>query len=731
MAERESLLKAPTIELNEGSNTKYPKTGSLDYNEAQQSPSGVCEAEHPGNRQVRSKPLKWVLLLFAVLAGVYLLPSSSKQRQDQNSLPPPPPPEPISITELPLPPVITTTTPGACTHPSGCIAQTSTHFQSGDFTPDGTHIVVNIEFIGAPAPPDPASIYTGEQLILLKTNGDTFATGEAWKCLTCGISRENKHLIKAHGDYPHVSRSGLKILWGQTIIECSGDLFSSAECTAEKTHIYPIFWQITPDGPESGSGSNTGGAMRELRLHPDDRHLGWNSFTENGGQHAYLGRLEFNPRPTTADGRIQTPRYDLVNVQALITPTGPAPITTDQQAKTLTINPEAITIGELRGFSGDGSEILYLGYPRESSNIDIFAVHILTGVIRRLTSHPEYIDPVSFSRDNNWFVGMDTRESNRSMFMAGLRGIPPVTDLVTVMAAASVRNNQDRRFFQPVLLDAVGDRGGYFGQRVNAPPSSSRAKTDTDTDTSQDGREGEDGREGSGSISDPNWNGRADPAFSPDGTSIVYWQSLVTEPACGGANPLQCPESTADGGRRYRVMLARLRSRIPSEAAKVFDVPERIPWAMPFPPGAVVPEPYIPEEGVYTLWGESGGYANVTLQLQRDAAGNGRVRSVSVRYTDFVSSFYEGEDEDESGEYVLNGYESVSVDVPAENPWMNHLFWESDLVQTRAGIVTGRKQTSEGGFNLSIEAMRNVFNASGTLTTTVGGVVYRQPENGA
>ena len=36
------------------------------------------------------------------------------------------------------------------------------------------------------AAPDPASIYTGVQLILLKISG-AFPNGDQWKCITCGV----------------------------------------------------------------------------------------------------------------------------------------------------------------------------------------------------------------------------------------------------------------------------------------------------------------------------------------------------------------------------------------------------------------------------------------------------------------------------------------------------------------------------------------------------------------
>ena len=64
----------------------------------------------------------------------------------------------------------------------------------------------------------------------------------------------------------------------------------------EATRIYPIVWD---------TGSTTGFVQRfrELRIHPDDVHLGWNtligSLSGDIDEFGLLGRLVFNPSPTT------------------------------------------------------------------------------------------------------------------------------------------------------------------------------------------------------------------------------------------------------------------------------------------------------------------------------------------------------------------------------------------------------------------------------------------------
>ncbi|RYC80018.1 hypothetical protein BFJ63_vAg17099 [Fusarium oxysporum f. sp. narcissi] len=282
---------------------------------------------------------------------------------------------------------------------------------------------------------------------------------------------------------------------------------------------------------------------------------------------------------------------------------------------------------------------MYIGSPAEANNIDIFAVHVKTGKTRYLTSHPEYADPIASSHDDNWLITMDTRGSDRQMWMSGMRQISPLLNIVTVTVASSTRNNGPRRFFQPILIDGYGDRGDYFGQQVSA-----------------------EGDGTNGAANDPNWNGRADPAFSPDGTRITYWQALVVSPSCGGDNPLPCPKSTSQGGRTYRLMLARLTSRRPRSPPPVYRIPDTIPWATPFPPGSAVPTVSSLGPGSYKLYGKVSGVADITL-LQRP--GGSGIQTVVVSYSKYS----------DDGDHILNGHENATVIVDANNPWTNTAHW--------------------------------------------------------
>ena len=629
--------------------------------------------------------LRIALVPIVVLAASHLASARSA------TAPPPPAPEPIAVEELPLPPTAPSDAVGACTgavnpRGTGCIGAAQTALQSGSFLPDGHHVVAAVRFKGAPAAPDRSAIYDGDQLVLVKIDHTTFSNGDAWKCVTCGVPSANSVGVDHENEYPQTFRDGKRMLAGSHIVDCSPFLLTDDRCTPDKVHLYPIRWNVRADG------AGPGGSMRELRLHPDDVHLGFNSVVVKGGkldQFGYLARLELNPAPRVGEPLV--PRYELTHVTRLfqegldkrtvsVDPKGPGH---------LRLNEQAIEVGEFRGFSKNGREVFYVGFPVESSNIDLFAADLGTGKVRRLTSDPEYADPLDSSPDDKWIVVEDTRGSNRQMFVAGMRGIPPITDVLTSSAVSSVRNNGLRRFFQPFLIDRYGDRGLYVGQQLNAGDGSP------------------------GSASDPNWNARSDPRWSPDGTSVVYWQALVSSPACGGVNPLRCPDSTEPGGRRSRLMLARLTSRKPLSLPPPAPISDTVRWGTVYEPGSAFPSRASIPPGTYVLKGKVSGEAKVQIADKPDHSG---IDTISVAYTNYSDDRI----------HVINGTERVGEQ--RVDPLTTHVDWFSDLVET--GAVHASKKTSADGFHLTINIMKNILEATGTLTTTVDGHEYKQPANG-
>jgi hypothetical protein len=659
------------------------------------------------------------LIAGALLAAVALAtgdPASVAMLPEVRNNPPAPAPEPVTISELPLPPTLASTAEGACTaainpRRTGCIAAHDNGiFEGPAYMWDGKHVLMPVEFVGAPAAPDAASIYTGQQVIAIKTDGKRFPNGDAWKCITCGVSAVNSqgaNLARGPGagfvsgvgggtprgapgaagpehivvDHPQAFRDGRRLLAGTNVVDCGRYRLTDTACTPERIHIYPIRWSMTADG------SGAGGAMRELRLHPDSVHLGWSHFAFGGGkldEFTGFGRLVYNPAPKA--GLPLVPRYELANVTLLVN-SGPeyAFFMPDPgHPGQLLQNQPRGAIGEFRGFSSDGLWA-FGNYWEESGNVDLYKTSLATGESVRVTRDPAYTDPMKASPDDRWNVIMDNRQGERHMWYAGMRGIPPLTDLVASGIATGGWRNANRRFFQPFLLDAYGDRGDYHGQQLNAGPGTP------------------------GSASDPNWNGRADPAWSPDGTTVVYWQALVTAPACGGANPLPCPESTEPGGRRTRLMIAQLTSRKPRPVKSLPPVSDVVPWAVSYHPGDLLPSRGHIPPGKYLLKGRVSGNAEVEIRATADGAG---IAYVAARYDHFSNDGCHFIDGTESAERNGSGLQAQVV-------------WHSDL--KASGLQTGTKLTSEpgglrfGGFGAARE---------GTLTTTINGKVWTAPPPG-
>lgn len=204
---------------------------------------------------------------------------TSNSHSKSATTPCPPEPEPIEVIELPIPPVTLNEAGGGCTpevnpHLTGCIGRASSGLLSGSFLPDGKHVTASLTHAGAPLAPNPASDYTGLQLIIVKVDGTLFPNGDPWKCITCGVPANQQVSFngsKTDFQYPQASTDGKRVLAGPWIIDCVSEQLASAECTPDKVHIYPLRWNTSPDG------SGPGGSIRELRKHPDDVHISFNA----------------------------------------------------------------------------------------------------------------------------------------------------------------------------------------------------------------------------------------------------------------------------------------------------------------------------------------------------------------------------------------------------------------------------------------------------------------------
>lgn len=126
---------------------------------------------------------------------------------------------------------------------------------------DGKHVLALAEFLGAPAAPNAASVYTGQQIVVINADNTNFLNGDGWKCITCGVPAENTVSIStATIDYPQFFYDGKRVMYGRNIIDCGTVNLVDIDCTPEKIFIYPIRWNNNVDP------SAAGGSIRKLRL---------------------------------------------------------------------------------------------------------------------------------------------------------------------------------------------------------------------------------------------------------------------------------------------------------------------------------------------------------------------------------------------------------------------------------------------------------------------------------
>jgi hypothetical protein len=573
-----------------------------------------------------------------------------------------------NVSELPLPPTAPSAATGSCTttvnaNDTGCI----TDVGSPGFYWDPHYVFAGVDFAGAPAAPDPGSIYTGNQMLLIKTDGTTFPDGDPWKCITCGIPSSNIGAGYTPLSYPpaHALPGDTKALVGNGILDCGGLQLDDPNCAPADEHIYPIELDGQPLGNTIG-----GLQTREWRLDPDGVHLGWNGLIENAGVYnelVFFGRLTWDAT---------TSAYDLTNVTMLFNSSSQYLPYTIGSGNQLTWNPRGF-IGEFRGFSADGQSALGI-YPLESDNMDAVSTSLATGQSRALTYHAEYTDPMFASPDGKWMVNEEVLGSGRDDFIGGMEGLPPLTDQITVAFVSMIRNNDQRRFFNPFITSTA------------VPTMTERAN----------------------SGSDPNWNARADPVWLADSTAIVYQEALVTAPDCGGVNPLPCPVSTEPGGRATRLMIARFPGLTPTTPTPPAPVSDSVPWGTPYTVGDTIPSRPLLPAGTYTLNGLFGGSATVVLT---NDASNSLVMKVQVTYHNYNSDLFD----------TINGTESVTR---LSDAFFGQETWNENLAST-GPLGSQSKITSPGGFTLGYRVLLNYFEPTGWMTTTVNGNTYLQPAN--
>jgi hypothetical protein len=574
----------------------------------------------------------------------------------------------VSLSQLPLPPTVTSRAAGACTtavnsHDTGCISGVG----SPGFFWDPTIVLDGVNYAGAPAAPSPGSVYTGNQIIAIKTNGTTFPGGDAWKCITCGIPVANIAPGVQVASYPPARAlpGDRSAMVGNGILTCGRYVLTSSQCTPAKEHIYPIDLDGQPLG-----GTIGGAQTREWRLNPDGVHLGWNALEETNGDYdefAFVGRLSWDGADL---------RYNLTHITMLYNGSPQYQPYVVKSGNRLVFNPAGM-IGEWRGWSADGKAALGI-QSYQSDSVDAWATSLATGRSRPLTNHAEYTDPMFAAPNRKWMVNEEVLGSGRMDFISGMQGIPPITDqLPTTGYVSGIRNANQRRFFQPFLVSTAN----RDSQQVNAG-------------------------------GDPNWNALADPVWLADSSAIVYEQAMVTPPNCGGTFPNPCPTSTEPGGRTTRLMIARFPTLRKSTPRPPKPISDRVPWGTPYHVGQSFPaRPHLPA-GTYTQRGRAKGLASVVITT---TSSNTLIMGIQVTYKNFS----------DNPKFVINGIESAQRTSPSV---FSSVTWHENLTET--GAHKGTKTTSANGLTLSPLVLEDNFQARGTMTTAIDGQSYTQPANG-
>lgn len=634
--------------------------------------------------------------------------------------------------ELPPPPV-----DGVCdltAHPTGCV----TGGQVGGFMPDNDTVSMLLHYGGAPDSP-----YSGTQLVLVKHKPEEngyFPDGSAWKCVTCLMPADNRYVGAEAGafsgelSYPMPFRDGRRILAANYIIECDSDAVNGNRppvgleaCAPDDVHLYPIIWE--------------GGAMREVRLNPDQNHIGWNHLilgpfedvdpqdplkTTVLDQLVFVGRLAKHVE-RDATGAIARGSYGLEHVSMLMGQSDEDFALGSDNGLFMHVDPEdpsklvydkASAHGEFRGFSGDGRHAVAMCWD-VSNRTNICRTELLTeeGRSQNLTSDPSYIDPIDVSPDDRWSVALETRYKDRMHYIAGLPGVPPTNQIVigSSGAAASGYRDGNHRLFQPFLIGPYGDPDqapNFAGQQINACATAEEART-------------------AHSVCDPRWGTQADPRWAHDMSKLVYGQNLERAPDCQGLTPVDCaepPRHENGGPLTYRAMVADF---VDDRWAMEFDgkldgngnpiVPDLVeldagvPWGTPWHAGDANPiRPTVPS-GVYTLdsliEGETG---SATVQVTTTPDGRFVLDVVTV-YRDFTMD----------GVHYVNGTEAITNEGGNAGP----VTWHSNLVVTDAdGDFVGSRLTSPGGFTVTVlNAFVGEIAYAGYMTSVIDGETYHPP----
>jgi hypothetical protein len=448
----------------------------------------------------------------------------------------------VSLAELPLPPVGAACASAAGAASALCLAPGVDAAELGGYLPGGKTIVLRLR------------LTSGDQLVLIRSDGGSFAGGSAWTCLTCGLSPGEAAVPGARFDGPQPFGDGRRIFAGQTVYDCTPFPLADERCNARTLRAYPVrpAWDEQP-----------GLRLHGIWLHPDGRHVGFGASDAAGAALPFVW---------TAALRNEGARYVLADPQLLFRDAADARLVRPGRAPhSLVIDRTAIEIEELRGFSADGREIYYRGMPWEAFGANLFAVDVGTGAVRPLTREPGMTGPVAASPDGRLLALGDARGNGRRRFAGGLGGLPPLADLAAGVAVHAL-DRTDNASADLAVFGSAGEVGGDSRRVLSA--------------------------------STTGWSVSGAPAWSPDGTAVTGLQVANS--------------ARSDGRRAVRLIVARLVGHPPVAPVRVEPLPDAIVWATPAAPSAYPGDRTRIAAGRHLLRGTKKGEARIVVTRSSD-----------------------------------------------------------------------------------------------------------------
>lgn len=265
--------------------------------------------------------------------------------------------------------------------------------------------------------------------------------------------------------------------------------------------------------------------------------------------------------------------------------------------------------GELKQFAPDGGTVYISEFVEgpEAGNGDVMAIDLTTGESNRVTTYPDYDEPVEPSPVSEWLTVGSARGAVIFEPLAQVRR-PNVIGAALSPLALYLFNTYRDELLEPWLITARGEANGELGVLLNP-----------------------------GSI-EAGWEGRMIPNWNPDGTRIVFWEADSASTA-----------GSADAGSR--LVVSTVDGLGPGGERPVPTTPD-LGWA-PRLAGYAPGGPYIPE----SRDGAASGRMDVTVT----SAG---ALTIDVTYTGFSD---DGEWVLDGTEWIMNaGGPTGSVEYAAD-----------------------------------------------------------------